>query len=70
MPKPEATFFRKFINPYVVVSGKEFRLNNHDPGDTHHLSSEDKPEAKKLLAEGVKMLTRTLSSRSPTVGCC
>lgn len=56
MRNPAAANFNKFIKPYVVVSGKEFRLKDHDPADTHHLSSEDKPEAKKLLAEGVRML--------------
>jgi len=56
MPKPIAPNLHKFIKPYLVVSGKDFRLKDHDPGDTHHLHSEDKPEAKKLVAEGVKML--------------
>jgi PPK2 family polyphosphate:nucleotide phosphotransferase len=56
MPKPKAPNLHKFIKPYLVVSGKDFRLKDHDPGDTHHLHSEDKPEAKKLVAEGVKML--------------
>jgi len=56
MPKPKAPKLHKFIKPYLVVSGKDFRLKDHDPGDTHHLHSEDKPEAKKLVAEGVKML--------------
>jgi PPK2 family polyphosphate:nucleotide phosphotransferase len=56
MPRPKAPNLHKFIEPYLVVSGKGFRLKDHDPGDTHHLHSEDKPEAKKLVAEGVKML--------------
>lgn len=56
MPRPKAPNLHKFIKPYLVVSGKDFRLKDHDPGDTHHLHSEDKPEAKKLVAEGVKML--------------
>jgi PPK2 family polyphosphate:nucleotide phosphotransferase len=56
LPKPKAPNLHKFIKPYLVVSGKDFRLRDHDPGDTHHLHSEDKPEAKKLVAEGVKML--------------
>lgn len=56
MPKPKALNLHKFIKPYLVVSGEDFRLKDHDPGDTHHLHSEDKPEAKKLVAEGVKML--------------
>jgi polyphosphate kinase 2 (PPK2 family) len=57
MPKPRAANFHKFIKPYVVVSGKMFRLKDPDPKDTHHLNSEDKPEAKRLVVEeGVKML--------------
>jgi PPK2 family polyphosphate:nucleotide phosphotransferase len=56
LPKPKAPNLHKVIKPYLVVSGKDFRLRDHDPGDTHHLHSEDKPEAKKLVAEGVKML--------------
>lgn len=56
MPKAKAPNIHKFLKPYIVDSGKDFRLKDHDPGDTHHLNSEDKPEAKKLLAEGVKML--------------
>lgn len=47
---------RKFIKPYVVISGKGFRLKDHDPADTHHLSSEDKPKARRLVVEGAKML--------------
>jgi len=46
----------KFIKPYVVTSGKGFRLKDYDPGDTHHLNSEDKPEAKKFLVYGVELL--------------
>lgn len=32
MPKPKVA--NKFIKPYVVVSGKKFRLKDHDPGET------------------------------------
>jgi PPK2 family polyphosphate:nucleotide phosphotransferase len=46
----------KFIKPYVVKSGKHFRLKDYDPADTHHLNSEDKPLAKQLLKEGVETL--------------
>ncbi len=48
----------KFIKPYVIESGDHFRLKDHDPGDTHHLNSEDKPEAKKILQQGVEMLSQ------------
>jgi PPK2 family polyphosphate:nucleotide phosphotransferase len=47
----------KFIAPYVVSDGSRFRLKDHDPGDTHHLNSQDKPEAKKYLEQGVKILS-------------
>jgi PPK2 family polyphosphate:nucleotide phosphotransferase len=56
MAKPKLKDIRKFIKPYIVTSGKHFRLKDYDPDDTHHLNSEDKPEAKKLLALGVEML--------------
>jgi len=46
----------KFTKPYVVESGEGFRLKDHDPGDTHHLKSGDKPEAKRMLDDGVVLL--------------
>lgn len=56
MAKIKTKNLHKFIKPYIVTSGKDFRLKDYDPTDTHHLNSEDKPEAKKLLVEGVNML--------------
>jgi PPK2 family polyphosphate:nucleotide phosphotransferase len=56
MAKIKAGKVHKFIKPYVVESGAHFRLKDHDAGDTHHLNSEDKPEAKKMLRLGVGML--------------
>ena len=56
MPTPKAANIHNFIKPYVVVSSKKFILKNHDPGDMHHLNSEDKPEAKRLVEESVRML--------------
>ena len=56
MPKPKTANVHKFIKPYVAVSGKKFRLKDHDPVDTHHLPLEAKPEAKRLVEEGVRML--------------
>ena len=53
MPTPKAANIHNFIKPYVVVSGKKFILKDHDPGDMHHLNSEDKPEAKRLVEESV-----------------
>jgi len=56
MSKIKLTHLHKFIKRYVVTSGKHFRLKDHDPGDTHGLSSEDKEEVKKLTEEDVAML--------------
>jgi PPK2 family polyphosphate:nucleotide phosphotransferase len=56
MAKIKPKNIHKFIKPYVITSGKNFRLKDHDPADTHHLHSEDKPEAKKILQVGVDML--------------
>jgi len=47
---------KAFIEPYRVTRGKRFRLKDFDPGDTHHLVSEQKPRAKELLAQGVQWL--------------
>jgi PPK2 family polyphosphate:nucleotide phosphotransferase len=57
MAKDKLKNIHKFIKPYIVTSGKDFRLKDHDPGDTHHLKSEDKPEAKKWLEQGVSLLS-------------
>ena len=48
---------RGFVEPYRIVRGKGFRLKDFDPTDTGGLSSEAKPQAKELLARGVKWLT-------------
>lgn len=57
MEKMKAKRVHEFIEPYVVESGEKFRLKDHDPGDTHGLNSEDKPEAKRLTEEGVALLS-------------
>ena len=57
MEEMKAKSVHKFIEQYVVESGEEFRLKDHDPGDTHDLKSEDKPEAKRLTSEGVVLLS-------------
>lgn len=57
MAKPKLKYVDKFIKPYSITSGKDFRLKDFDPGDTHHLQSEDKPEAKKWLQDGVSVLS-------------
>jgi len=56
LPKATAKRIRRFIAPYRITSGKGFRLKDIDPGDTHGLSSERKPEARELLARGVDWL--------------
>jgi PPK2 family polyphosphate:nucleotide phosphotransferase len=56
MKTPTLKNVHKFIKPYVVTSGKHFRLKDFDPDDTHHLDSADKPEAKKWLEQGVALL--------------
>ena len=57
MEQMTAKRVHKFIKPYVVKTGKHFRLEEHDPGDTHDLKSGDKPDAKRLLDEGVVLLS-------------
>jgi PPK2 family polyphosphate:nucleotide phosphotransferase len=46
----------KFIAPYRVTRGKNFSLKDVDPEDTGGLKSEDKAEAKEMLARGVEWL--------------
>jgi PPK2 family polyphosphate:nucleotide phosphotransferase len=46
----------KSIKPHLVTSGKRFHLRHFDPGDTHHLDSENKPEAQQWLEQGVSLL--------------
>jgi PPK2 family polyphosphate:nucleotide phosphotransferase len=48
----------KMLKGYRIEQGKHFNLKDHDPADTHGLKSELKPQAKALLADGVKDLTR------------
>jgi len=47
---------RGFVEPYKIVRGKGFRLRDFDPADTGGLGTESKPQAKELLARGVKWL--------------
>jgi len=43
-----------FLTPYKVTCGRDFRLADHDPGDTHGLGSERKAQAREMLARGVE----------------
>jgi PPK2 family polyphosphate:nucleotide phosphotransferase len=56
MAKSKLKHIHKFIKPYVVTSGRDFRLKDHDPGGTHGIKSEDKPEVKKWVEESVALL--------------
>ena len=58
MKEIKTSHIRKFIKPYVVRNGSKFRLKDYEPSDTHHLNSEDKPEAKKILQQGVLSLSK------------
>ena len=44
-----------FVEPYRITDGRKFRLADCDPGDTRNLKSKD--TAKKLLREGVRVLS-------------
>jgi PPK2 family polyphosphate:nucleotide phosphotransferase len=49
---------RKFSRPYVVDSGKKFRLKNYDPADTAGFGSVAKPAAREALEMGVETLAK------------
>ena len=49
-------FAHRIDNAYCVTSGKGFRLNDCDPGDTGKLGREDKPRAREALKMGVEQL--------------
>jgi PPK2 family polyphosphate:nucleotide phosphotransferase len=57
MEKSSYKNIRKFIAPYLIEDGKDFRLKDHDPEDTHQLHSEDKPEVKEWLEQSVALLS-------------
>jgi PPK2 family polyphosphate:nucleotide phosphotransferase len=50
-------WIERFLSPYRITAGSNFRLQSIDPGDIGGLKSADKPQAKKLLSQGVKWLT-------------
>ena len=47
---------RRIARRYRVKDGKDFRLDRVDPGDIAWLKSEDKPESKEVLQQGVSVL--------------
>jgi PPK2 family polyphosphate:nucleotide phosphotransferase len=57
MEKMKAKRVHEFIERYLVESGEDFRLKDHDPADTHDLKSGDKPEAKKFTEDGIALLS-------------
>jgi len=56
MAKIDLKKLEKLLRPYRVTKGKDFKLKDHDPGDTHGFKSEQKSEAKALLERGVEWL--------------
>jgi PPK2 family polyphosphate:nucleotide phosphotransferase len=57
MPRKEILErIEKFIAPYRVTKGKRFRLKDVDPDDTRGLKSDQKDEAKAVLAQGIEWL--------------
>jgi PPK2 family polyphosphate:nucleotide phosphotransferase len=46
----------KFIEPYRITRGRDFRLKDIDPGDTRGIGSDQKDEAKEMLLRGVEWL--------------
>jgi PPK2 family polyphosphate:nucleotide phosphotransferase len=47
---------KKFVKPFRITDGKDFRLKHIDPADTLNLKSEDKPKAKEALQNGIELL--------------
>jgi PPK2 family polyphosphate:nucleotide phosphotransferase len=56
MPSLKIKKIKRFVRPYRVTRGEEFRLKDFDPRDTRGLKSEFKGEAKALLESGVEWL--------------
>jgi hypothetical protein len=54
---------QKFVVPYRVISGKNFRLKDVDPNDTGEATSEDKPWAKEPRSEWQPLWLLTRSRR-------
>lgn len=56
MKKGDISKIHRFVEPYKVTNGKNFKLSNFDPADTGTYSSESKDEAKQMLIQGVQLL--------------
>jgi PPK2 family polyphosphate:nucleotide phosphotransferase len=57
MKKTQLERVAKAIAPYRITRGKDFRLKDIDPADTGGFKSEDKAEAKEMLARGREWLS-------------
>jgi PPK2 family polyphosphate:nucleotide phosphotransferase len=47
---------RRFVKPFRVKDGRDFRLKDIDPGSTGNLESEDADVAREVLQEGIDLL--------------
>jgi len=47
---------RRFVKPFRVKDGRDFRLKDIDPGSTGNLESEDADAAREILQEGIELL--------------
>ena len=47
---------KRILKPFRVSDGKDFRLKDVDPDDTLNFKSEDRPRAKEVLVDGIRML--------------
>jgi PPK2 family polyphosphate:nucleotide phosphotransferase len=56
--KEQIKRIEKAIKPYKITDGKDFRLKDIQPDDTLWFKSEQKDEAKELLAQGIQWLAR------------
>jgi hypothetical protein len=52
----QAEKIRKFIKPYCITDGKNFKLKDFDPDDTGEFTKSDKESLKDLLEEGIVQL--------------
>jgi hypothetical protein len=46
----------KLAKHFRVTDGKDFRLRDYSPGDTHDFGAEDKPRAQEALTAGRETL--------------
>ncbi|HEY6437661.1 MAG TPA: hypothetical protein VIY47_13800, partial [Ignavibacteriaceae bacterium] len=47
---------KKFVKPFRITDGKDFKLKHINASDTLGLKSEDKPKAKEALQNGIELL--------------